>query len=108
MNLSGGQMQKIALARAILKSPELLLLDEPTSSLDNISEEHIMSALKTYDIAMIVVSHRLSTIKHFDKIIVMNEGKIQEIGTHEGLLSKKGLYAGIYKREVEHTPEKGL
>ena len=76
MNLSGGQMQKIALARAILKSPELLLLDEPTSSLDNISEEHIMSALKTYDIAMIVVSHRLSTIKHFDKIIVINDGKI--------------------------------
>ena len=66
MNLSGGQKQKIALARSLYRNPDILLLDEPTSSLDNISEKYIVEKLKDYDMMMIVVSHRLSSISHFD------------------------------------------
>ncbi len=101
MNLSGGQKQKIALARALLKKPEMLLLDEPTSSMDNLSEKHILDCIKELDIICIVISHRLSTIIHFDKILVMNNGIIEEEGNHEMLLNSKKLYSKIYSNEKQ-------
>ncbi|WP_225743256.1 peptidase domain-containing ABC transporter [Marinilactibacillus sp. Marseille-P9653] len=97
MNLSGGQKQKIAITRSLIQMPDLLLLDEATSSLDNISEEKIISSLKNYPIGMVFISHSLDTIKHFDKIIVMNQGKIVGYGTHEKLIEQNELYKSLYK-----------
>lgn len=96
MNLSGGQMQRISIARALVRETSLLLLDEPTSSLDNISENFIMNRIKNYGFTCIIVAHRLNTIKHFDRILVMDQGRIVEEGTHKELLEKKGYYHSIY------------
>lgn len=96
MNLSGGQMQRISIARSLVKKTSLLLMDEPTSSLDNISENFIMNRLKMYDFTCIIVAHRLNTIKHFDRILVMDQGEIVEEGTHKELLALKGYYHAIY------------
>ena len=100
MNLSGGQKQKIALARALLKKPKVLLMDEPTSSMDNLSEKRILNCIKDLDLICIVISHRLSTIMNFDRIVVINDGKIEEEGNHELLLHKNGLYSKIYMNEI--------
>ena len=99
MNLSGGQKQKIALARALLKKPQIILLDEPTSSMDNISEKYIFDCIKKLNIICVVISHRLSTIMHFDRIIVIDNGEIKEEGSHEKLLQNNILYSKIYMSE---------
>lgn len=101
MNLSGGQMQRISIARSLVKETSLLLMDEPTSSLDNISENFIMDRLKMYDFTCIVVAHRLNTIRHFDRILVMDQGEIVEEGAHEELLALKGYYYAIYFDSAE-------
>ena len=108
MNLSGGQMQRIAIARALVKTPELILMDEPTSALDNISENYIMNQIKDYNCPCVVVSHRLNTIQHFDRVIVMNQGRIVEEGSHDELMKKNGLYSWIYygKFETEKSNKK--
>ena len=98
-NLSGGQSQKLSLARTIIANPKVLLLDEPTSSLDNISEIKIMNNLFNMEATVVVVAHRLSTIGNFDKIIVLNHGVIVGQGTHEQLLSSNELYQKLYRKE---------
>lgn len=96
--LSGGQRQRIAIARAILKDPRILILDEATSALDTESEKLVQEALNTLmkNRTSFVIAHRLSTIVHADKIVVLNHGKIAEIGSHKDLLNKGGLYANLY------------
>lgn len=107
MNLSGGQMQRIAIARAIVNQPELMVMDEPTSALDNISENYIMNRVKEYDFPCIVVSHRLNTIQHFDRVIVMYQGNIVEEGSHEELMKKQGLYSYIYSGNLNVNKLRG-
>ena len=107
MNLSGGQMQRIAIARAIVNQPELMIMDEPTSALDNISENYIMNRVKEYDFPCVIVSHRLNTIQHFDRVIVMYQGNIVEEGSHDELMKKQGLYSYIYSGNLNISNLKG-
>ena len=100
INLSGGQKQRISIARVFLKNPPILILDEATSALDNVTEMQIQASLE--DLAkgrtVIVVAHRLSTIQNADEILVINQDGIAERGSHESLLAKNGIYAGLYNR----------
>lgn len=92
--LSGGQRQRISIARALIRDPKIIVLDEATSALDSISEKHIQSAINNLakGRTMLVVAHRLSTIRDADRIAVINEGKCSEIGTYEELMEKKGEF----------------
>jgi len=103
VKLSGGQKQRIALARALLTNPQLLILDEATSSLDSESENLIQIALKEIfkNRTTIVIAHRLSTILDAENIIVVEDGKVIEQGTHEELLKKRGRFAAMYSKQME-------
>jgi subfamily B ATP-binding cassette protein MsbA len=96
-NLSGGERQRIALARAFLRDAPILLLDEATSALDSANEQLIQSALETLakGRTTLVIAHRLSTIRNADRIIVMDQGRIAEIGDHATLIAANGLYARL-------------
>lgn len=105
VKLSGGQRQRIAIARAILKNPKFLLLDEATSALDSESEKWVQSALEELmkNRTSLIIAHRLSTIRSADLIIVMEEGRIVESGSHEELMKKKsGIYQNMVKLQTEH------
>tara|TARA_Y100000996_G_C22548577_1_gene652842 strand:+ start:765 stop:2414 length:1650 start_codon:yes stop_codon:yes gene_type:complete len=99
--LSGGQRQRIAIARAILKDSPILILDEATSALDTQSEKKIQSALEKLmkGRTTLVIAHRLSTVEHVDRIIVLDEGVITEEGTHLELMSKKGIYSRLHESQ---------
>ena len=104
VKLSGGQRQRIAIARAIIKDAPLLLLDEATSALDSVSEQSIQKALHELmkGRTAIVIAHRLSTLKHLDKIVVVEKGKVAEVGTHDELIEiKNGIYSDLWKRQKD-------
>lgn len=99
--LSGGQRQRLSIARAVLKNPEFLILDEATSALDTESEKLVQQALTRMlkGRTSVIIAHRLSTIQHADKIIVIDEGRIAEQGTHEQLIDSKGIYAKLIEMQ---------
>lgn len=105
-NLSGGQKQRLAIARALLKKPDILILDEATSNLDSTTEKYITDMLKklgTEGTTVIMIAHRLSTIQHANKIFVMEKGTIIEQGPHEKLLFGKGEYYRLWKNQTVHA-----
>ena len=101
LNLSGGQRQRIALARAILNNPQIIILDEATSSLDSVNEKKVSNYFKDIGCTRIVIAHRLSTIIDSDVIYVMDKGKIIESGTHKELMILNGSYANLYRAREE-------
>jgi ABC-type bacteriocin/lantibiotic exporter with double-glycine peptidase domain len=100
-NLSGGQRQRIHVARVLLQTPKLLIMDEATSSLDNISQTNVYNALSKLQCTKIVIAHRFETILNADRIVVLENGCIVQSGSHEELISKGGLYAELYGAEPE-------
>jgi ATP-binding cassette subfamily B protein len=109
LKLSGGERQRIAIARALLRAPELIVFDEATSNLDSITERAITDTIR--DVAQhagaritVVVAHRLSTVAHADRILVLSHGEIVETGTHTELLGHDGLYAAMWREQSGVAP----
>ena len=102
VNLSGGQKQRISIARALIRKPKLLIFDDCLSAVDTETEENIINSLNNldYSTTSIIVSHRISSIKNANKIIVLNNGQIEEIGTHAELMEKKGYYKQTYEQQL--------
>lgn len=105
VNLSGGQRQRISIARAVLHNPKILILDEATSALDTESESLVQEALQRLmqGRTVFIIAHRLATIRNSDRIIVLEQGKIVESGTHDDLLQKGGRYAQLHSRQFDHA-----
>jgi ABC-type transport system involved in Fe-S cluster assembly fused permease/ATPase subunit len=105
LKLSGGEKQRVAIARTILKAPPILILDEATSALDTATEQEIQAALDfvSKGRTTVVIAHRLSTVVSADEIIVLQDGVIAERGRHSDLLEQKGLYASMWDRQREAT-----
>ncbi len=102
-NLSGGQRQRIALARVFYRAPRLLVLDEATSALDSESERRVRASLERFlqDRSALVIAHRLSTVRNADHIIVLDEGRVVEQGTHEALVAERGIYYHLVREQLE-------
>ena len=105
LKLSGGEKQRLSIARALLRNPDIIVFDEATSSLDSLTEKEITQTIKqisksNQNLITIIVAHRLSTIRDADKIFVLEKGKLIEQGKHEDLLKKKGLYAALWREQV--------
>ena len=110
MRLSGGEKQRLSVARALLRNPRLLIFDEATSALDSITEEEIAETIQTISAQrkqiIIQIAHRLSTIMHVDVIYVLEKGKIVEQGSHNDLLQAKGLYYAMWRQQIGERPSK--
>ena len=104
LKLSGGEKQRLSIARALLRKPHLLIFDEATSALDSLTEEEITNTIKDISSAKeqisILIAHRLSTIMHADRIYVLEQGDVVETGTHESLLTEKGLYYAMWRQQI--------
>ena len=102
VKLSGGEKQRLSIARALIKNPDILILDEATASLDSESEKKVHSAIDNIikDRTVIIIAHRFSTIINADKILVMNDGKIVECGSHNELLKKSTIYKNLYELQM--------
>ena len=104
LKLSGGEKQRIAIARALLRKPHLLIFDEATSALDSLTEEEITDTIR--DVSSkgnqitVLIAHRLSTIMHADKIYVLEKGEVVETGSHGSLLTEKGLYYAMWRQQI--------
>ena len=104
LKLSGGEKQRISIARALLRKPNIMIFDEATSALDSLTEEEITNTIKDISIAKeqvsILIAHRLSTIMHADRIYVLEKGSIVETGNHEQLIHEKGLYYAMWRQQI--------
>jgi ATP-binding cassette subfamily B protein len=104
LKLSGGEKQRLSIARALLRKPKLLIFDEATSALDSLTEEEISKTIRNVSASneqiTIIIAHRLSTIMHADRIYVLEKGDIVETGTHERLLEEKGLYYAMWRQQI--------
>ena len=102
VRISGGERQRLAIARAILKNPPILMLDEATSSLDAESEKLVQEAIENLMVnrTVVMIAHRLATVKKADRIIVLDKGVIVEQGTHEKLLSEEGIYSRLHNLQL--------
>ena len=98
-SISGGQRQRLMIARAVAPKPSILMFDEATSALDNITQKKVSEALDGMRCTRIVIAHRLSTIRHCDRILVIDGGRIAEDGTYEELIAKNGLFAELVARQ---------
>jgi ATP-binding cassette subfamily B protein len=107
LKLSGGEKQRVAIARAILKQPKILIFDEATSALDSKSEKAIQAELRRIaeNRTTLVIAHRLSTIVDADQILVMEQGRIAEAGTHRELLERNGVYAHMWALQQQENPD---
>jgi ATP-binding cassette subfamily B protein len=104
MKISGGEKQRLSIARALLRDPQLLVFDEATSSLDSLTEEEISRTMRDVadeeDVITVLIAHRLSTVLHADRIFVLEQGRIVEEGCHDDLLARKGLYYAMWRQQV--------
>jgi ATP-binding cassette subfamily B protein len=109
MKVSGGEKQRLSIARALLRKPHLFVFDEATSALDSITEQEISTTIR--DISSnknqisVMIAHRLSTIMHADNIFVLEKGKIIETGKHDDLLAEKGLYYAMWRQQIGERKE---
>ena len=103
VNISGGQKQRLCIARAILKKPKVLILDDSTCAVDTATESRIREQLaqKLPDMTKIIIAQRISSVRHADQIIVLDDGKVQGIGTHEELMAGNEIYQEIYDSQKE-------
>ncbi len=112
MKISGGEKQRLSIARALLRHPHLLVFDEATSSLDSLTEEEISRTMReisaTADVITVLIAHRLSTVMHADRIHVLERGRIVEVGRHEELLELKGLYYAMWRQQVGERRSAGV
>ena len=104
LKLSGGEKQRLSIARALLRRPHLLIFDEATSALDSLTEEEITDTIKDISSQQnqitILIAHRLSTIMHADRIYVLEKGDVVETGNHENLVNDKGLYYAMWRQQI--------